>query len=353
MSCLWNAVQKIGEAAYGLTFGPNPFHIEGSLNNLQRAIEEKGKDVIHYKFKDYFQTYSPLEFAVKINDKKSAATLINFGSKVEESSQGFRTVLHFYMDCLNEQTSPDLEMLDLLLDGISDVNLRDERTALTPLEHALKQMRCYAAPHWSVIGRLLQKGATIKEVCGTTPFMIVRDEHTHYREMVRSFEEEKLYLQNLETYLSLEKKYHPDSDSGLTFKEFLSQTSGIRNSISTFATCMDTTSFFSDVERGFLNELDNREGPIRISAEEQSDIDELKSIFSANNAKLKLTQTVNLLNLTRAFCVYHRLFQNLVKKGEAGTFKECFEEWQLNTLLPLLKNSNPNTPIVIEILKWF
>ena len=119
------------------------FEIQGSKESLVSAIDQHGEEVLQYKFKDGFQTYSPLEYAVKLGDRESAQVLITLGASVDDSVQSFGTMVHFFMDCLEEGAEPDLAMLELLLDNISDVNLVEAGAFYTSLERALMHMANY------------------------------------------------------------------------------------------------------------------------------------------------------------------------------------------------------------------
>ncbi len=348
-SCVDSFRQIVTGAVYGT---PDPFLIDGSKETLQDAIEVHGKDVLQCKFKENYQTYSAFEYAVKLGDRKSAQDLISLGACVDDSKRSFGTMVHFFVDCLEENTEPDLELLELLLDNISDVSLRDAGDFCTSLEHALKHMANYKEIRWNVIELLLKKGVSITEEY-STPFKVLQDsfscEYLHGHRVPKSPEKEREYFNKLTKYLELEKKYHPNSESGLTFEEFNENSSAIKSSFRMRLSEMGTSDFFSGSVEDLVDDINTELGKINNppSYDEQEQYAEV--ISEASNAREEVLEKQRQLGVairSELHC-YHHWFNGLVADGD---FKQCFTEWELNQIKPLLSGNSMESAVLRFLL---
>jgi hypothetical protein len=187
-----------------------PFEVKASPEKLKEMIQAKGANVLNCKFKEGFQTYSPLEYAVKIRDTKSAQALIGFGADVEDSPLTHGTLVHFYIGCLSEHAPPNLDMLNLLLDH-TDVNKEEVGCFRNALECALEHMKPYKKMHLDVIEILLKRGSRVEDTNGITPLMYLIVPHKYDSER-RLSDKTQAPRCHLADYLALEKKYHPETD---------------------------------------------------------------------------------------------------------------------------------------------
>lgn len=347
--------KTFGGHLYGTAFGyPDPFEIDATPQNLKVAIREKGKDVLKCKFKDPFhRDYTALEYAVKIGGKDSVCTLIALGAKVDYCSfTSLGTIVHFYIDCIKKDTPPDLEMLNLLLQDLTNVNEEEAGYFCTPLEYALHHMKHYENIHWDVIEILLQKGCRITDAGnGVSPFMILKDSDNHkirYEQMLRTPDEEKRFLDHLVKYLTLERKYHPKSTSALTLKEFKYHTSFFIDQFSRVAVSMSISDFvlsgFESLSE-YLEQLSNPEAlfkkhPLKSQTLESWDqkdlakfLEQCKAVIHRNRRNKIKAEMDSCVLLGKLFRDYHKLFQTLVKKGD---FSECFDLRQLASIMPIV-----------------
>ena len=206
-----SAVRFLIDNAYYLIYGNE---LNATPDNLKWALQQKPADVLNYRFKEGFQTYTILEYAVKCGDVQSAVALIALGTDREHSPACNGSIAHFYMDCLKRDQVPNMEMLNLLLDNISSVDVRDA-DGFTLLERALKVMGSFRTIHRAVIEALLKRGATITKGLGNkTPFEILVDSHGYKTDFPfivwkHGFVEETTFFGCLIDYLELEKKASP------------------------------------------------------------------------------------------------------------------------------------------------
>lgn len=329
--------QKISDNAHYLVYG---YEVKATPENLRWALAQRQEDILKYKFKDSFQTYTIIEFAVKCGDYSSTCTLVELGANLGFSAaSGTGTLLHFYMDCLEENTAPNLDLLHLLIDKI-DINIEEGGWFCTSLERAVTKMAHFKKVHWDVVEILLKRGSriTVNEYTRSSPFMILEDCDFHrikHGRMIRSAEEEITFLRNLSTYAELQRKYHPLSDCSLTLEAFNFHTSNLHDLVTHIAITMSTFAFFSDSVDSFAESL------------EEPGFFEEKSVVSNEKETTEFKQSVQQtqidcsLQLNResskigcAFIVYNKFFQVLVKERK---FTECFATWKLTSILPVFK----------------
>lgn len=298
------------------------------------AILAKGTEVLKYQFKDDYQTYSPLEYAVKIGDKKSARTLIDFGATVEDSPICRGTIVHFYVSCLSEYAFPDLEMLDLLLDHISDINMREAEYFRTALVCALEHMKPYGKVHWNVIDILLKRGSKVAdEKNGITPFIYLKVPYRHGKDL------KKVPIRHLVEYLALEKKYHPQTDSSLTLDEFKFFAVHLNQELASAVSDLKLLISVSEVlaAQPELIEEDLSEPESDSSSEEDLDLMQRERFISACYS-----------SLARKTLDYYKLFQALVKEEN---FKECFEPGPLEYIVRALAAFSTDPVQAKEVLE--
>ncbi len=314
-------LRAIGDGAYHLIWG---HALNATPNNLQWALRQT--DVLQYTFQDGRETYSILEYAVKSADTEATRTLLELGATVESSRTcSMGTMVHFYMHCLREDTPPNLDILNLLLDKLPDINVEEAGYFCTVLEEALKAMGSFKQIHWNVIETLLARGVRVTDVNGTSPFSILLHAHDHKITygfdrrsplMLRSAEEEKTFLANLATYVILEKKYYPDSPSGLTLKEFEFHTSHL---LMAFATTQSN---------------------IAISAASKS------SYFDEEEGKL----SIDYLRFAGTIVSYNFAFNVLVQDA---SFKDYFIPGRMELFISLIKQTSrtPQAEILLGFLR--
>jgi hypothetical protein len=351
-NAIFHYAQKIADNAYYMVWG---YELKATPENLKWALQQNKNDILKYKFKDSFHAYTILEFAIKCGDLSAARTVVESGADLEYSpASGMGSILHFYMDCLEENTPPNLELLNFVIDNISDINVEEAGYFRTPLECALENMSHYKKIHWSVIEVLLQRGSRIteNEYTSRTPFAVLKDAHSHkiqYGHLIRSYEEEIIFLDHLIEYAKLEKKYYVNSNSSLTLEEFKLHTSNLQAVFSRAAISMSCSSFISEAVNSLSDDLQRpdflEETDIHPSDEEIAEFKQL--VISCKNDFYRQNKR-DCSNIGHAFILYHKYFQSLVKEGD---FKECFESWQLASILPAIKkNVSAQTNILLRLL---
>jgi|GEM_PF-5221624 len=341
-------VQIITDTAYYMVYG---YDLKGNSENLKWALQQNQNDILKYKFKDFFHTYTILEFAIKNGDLSAVRAVVALGANLEYSpARGTGGMLHFYMDCLEENSPPNLEILNFLIDKISDINVVEAGYFRTSLECALENMSHYKKIHWSVIELLLLKGAKItkNEYTTRTPFAVLKDSHSHkihQGRLMRSYEEEIIFLDHLSEYIELEKKYYTDSKSCMTLEEFKLHTSNLQAVFSWAAISMSCSSFISGAVQSLADAL-QRPDFFEGAETRPSDAEIVEFKQSMISYKNDCKDDSN--KIGRAFILYHKYFQSLVKEGH---FKECFDSWQLASILPALeKDSSVQTKILLHLL---
>lgn len=329
--------QGVGQRLYDFYLDfYDPIEFQANPENLQRAIRSKRQDVLYYWFKDGPKRYTPLEYAIKIQDKESLRMLLSFVAY--STSPNLEALVFFYIDCLNEKSPPDLEILVLLLDSIPDCNVSKEDSTLTMLEYALKHMGRYRKKQWHVIDLLLKKGARIGDMYGSTPFGILRDSHAHKIQkdvMERTLKEEMRFLNHLTVYLEWEKSYHPRSDSCLSIKEFIFHTSNLSARLTALLIQLDTSSNYS-------NHLDTQTYPVGSTLDRLPEL--VKSKFSEQKRKSSNIKEEIWILKCRDFVALEKLFEYLQSKFSAlvkeGDLKQCLTPWQLKTCLAVLNDNS-------------
>ena len=347
MATIYNYASRIAQQVYGWAYGyPDPLLIEGTPENLKKAIREKGKDVFQCTFKVNNTSYSAAEYCVKINDTTSMQKLIELGAKEEFDKPSSRPIVHFYIECLSERG--DLVMLHLLLDH-TDVNQEDAGYFHTALEHLLEiPLDPENEMHLNAIEVLFQRGARIHSVCGTTPFEVLKRSYNGRiwdgTTPMRSVVEEKTFLFRLANYLDLERNYHPESDSALTFEEFQFHSQNLNRDFTILPIWMDT----SFVSFAISECVKDQELLVSLPEGKREEFTSIaKSFLRAQNYRQSQQAAQIFLNLEQ----YYFLFKKLCKQG---TFKDCFSPGQLEMLTSVLKKANPAaaTPqMVLELMQ--
>ena len=127
---MFSAIQYVRDSAYHAVYG---YELNATEDNLKWAFKHSPEEVLKYTFREGSNVYTILEFAVKCNTTPSVIGLLEHGADPEHSPSSSGSILHFYMDCLKEDTKPNLEMLRLLLDHISDINVTETKYRLSEL----------------------------------------------------------------------------------------------------------------------------------------------------------------------------------------------------------------------------
>jgi hypothetical protein len=325
---IFSYVQKVSDYAYYLTYG---HELNATQQNLNWALKQNREDILKYLFKDAFKTYSILEFAVKCADFHAARFLFELGTAPGFSTTDSGNILYFYMNCLEENRQPNIELLNFLLDKFADDQAVAPHYLQGALELAIENMVHFKKIYWDVIEILFQRGANIQEKDSAfrTPFMILKHAHTHkveLGEMIRSLQEEITFLNHLVRYLKLEKKYCPDSKSALTLEEFKAHTFNQRARFDKAAISMSFSSIIADAIADFAQEFENPDP----SNEEENELKQILEFAQQNCAK---EFSNDCIDIELAFIRYHAYFNTLVKEG---SFEECFETWQLESILPFV-----------------
>lgn len=332
--------QRISEGAHYLVYG---YELNATSENLQWALKQRKEDILKYTFKDSFQTYSIMEYAVKCEDYPATCALVQLGANLDFSSIAFGSMLHFYMKCLREDVKPNLDILHLLINKI-DINTEDGGFFQTPLEIALETMAHFKKVHWDVVEILLQRrariiGNSIHE--SSTPFQILENSWENRRRhgyMIRSFEEEQTFLSNLSHYSELQRKYHPQTECYLSFEAFQYHTSNFQTLVTNAAVSLSSRSFIAKSIDSFAEDLqkpgvlEGKDGEVLPTKEQLIELEALTN----NTLSEQISQECE--EISRAISIYYKYFQILVKEIK---FKQFFTPWQLTSILPVLKK-HPN-----------
>jgi hypothetical protein len=281
------------------TWNPTNYQLEADPESFKWIVRSNGPEILRYVVKGRSNVYSMLEYAVGLQDVESVRILISRGADVDDSplNKG-ENMLHWYIHHLEDNTPPNLEILDLLLTHSSDVNRRGGWFHLSPLELAIKHMAGFKTFYGQVIEALFKKGATISTQYphDPRPFQIfLREDEKSRLDGPRNCEKERIFLQNLALYLEIEKKYCPDSNSSLSVDDFKYHTPNWQYFLRYAASFLNQSSFV-----------------LRSSDPLIGDLLDLESIRSAEKDILKIEQVL---------LEYHRYFQALVRMGN---FKACF-----------------------------
>lgn len=338
--------QMFAEEASHMIWGTGSNVLSATPKSLEWALKQNKSEIPKYKFTESGQTYTILEFAIKCGDLPAVTALVELGMEVEG-------MLHFYMGCLKEDTEPNLDLLNYLIKQIPDINVEEGDNRRTPLECALQNMASYKEIHWNVIETLLHRGSRVTEnhYLNRSLFEILKgsdDDKIQYDRMARTYEEEISFLARLVRYAALEKKYHPESKCSMTLEEFKFHTSNQKMIFTTTAISLDT-SFFISEHVGFLSQdLENpdflKESKSEASEEELAALKEM--VHSCENDS-HIQQMSELKKISNAFILYHSYFKPLVKEGD---FKECFEPWELNSLLPVIEKKKRQGNKIASVL---
>lgn len=328
----------ISDRVYYSVYG---HELNATSENLKWALQQGPEDVLKYRFKDGSKTYTILEYAVKCDDTPSTHALFELGADPEHSpASTLGSIVHFYMDCLREDADPNLQMLNLLLEKISNINVSEAAAGYTPLEQALKVMSSFNKIHWNVIEILLQRGARItEEFWGITPFKVLVDSSEHriiQGYMSRSFEEEKLFFSHLNDYITLERKYHPMTDSQLTLDQFKFFASNCMRLFHQSAILLSSSSSVSEGMKSLSTIMKTPEAVQSFSS--ASDYDHALSMISECQTVASQEQSAMHAELYGNFSLYEMYFRSLVGKG---CFLDCFEPWVLNSIERALEKQTP------------
>ncbi len=312
MTYLVTASSLIADYAYYLRFG---YELPATKENLNWAIQQPKEEMLKYKFKERDFFYSIMEFAVKTGDVSYVRTLALFGADMDFSPMAFGHIIFFYMDCLQEDRPPNLEMLEFLLSKMKDVNEADGGYFQTSLERALERMSHFKEIHWSVIEILLQKGLRVTvSVVDSSPFIVLKN---------FCYAKKILCLNHLVKYLELEKKYHPDSPSALSVDEFEFLTCWQRDGLTKILKT------FSSNQGSFSRKFDMLNGIKNISTPAEAETD--KKVLLEQVSESNVSTCSNLLTLLSCSLTCFRL---LVKEG---SLKDSLESWQCSGILSLVE----------------
>jgi hypothetical protein len=290
------------------------YKLDATKENLAWAIEQPPKELLNWRFEEEGASYTILEFAITCGNIKVATQLFNLNVDFE-SVYNVRggSALHFFLYILKENTAPDLEMLNFLIEKISSNDLLDDIHGFTALEYAVWHMRDYKNIHWNVIKTLLSnEEASFLDGCNRSSlFMMLLDAHNHKIKqgtMNRTLEEEIAFLDNLVQYAVLEKKFHPSSNNFLTQDEFEFHTSHLMLLFEKAADALEYRNPCSGKIYGYSygQEYDT------VSEEEQ--------------AMLKL---VNWQEVCRALTIYYKCYTTLVQNEP---IEVCFADRPLASI---------------------
>lgn len=216
--------KAITDALYYAFYG---YELKATPENLEWALSQENALKYTFKDKEHCKQYNIVQYAIKCQDLSAITTLIELGADLNECCEGYGNCLHYYVDCLKDDSTPSLELLNLLITKVSDINETEAGLFETPMEKALHKASSGCSIHWDVVEVFLKEGSriTLNEFTDNTPFILVRDAYYSwtslpYGQFVLSEKHEEKLLENISQYLKLERKYNPSTDSGLTMKEF-------------------------------------------------------------------------------------------------------------------------------------
>jgi|688.fasta_scaffold19506_5 hypothetical protein len=340
-------VSEFLEYVYHATIGSgDSLEIPGTRENLQNAIKQYGKNILQFHFNEYFQNYTPLEYAIKIGDPEAVRAILSFGSDLH-SPQVKGSIAYFYLFQLS--TNPQLA----------------EKFKDFPelLEFAVKKMFQNKKIDWEIIDILLPLGLKWDCQGNSTIFGMFRDceQNKIASGIYRSAEEEKVHLENLIHYLTLEKKHYPNTSSSLTLKQFQTYAERNKLQISGCTTSMDA----GNTILGFVsqtNEEMKKESSMLPGSTSSLDMDdETVSEFASNfiiESEFFISQnnyalTGQLMHVCTYIKLLHDWFTSLVKEGK---LKDCFQAWELNPIIQALDNRKNKEPFfnlfLIRLNQW-
>lgn len=299
--------------------------LEATSAKLKWALEQD--QPTQYTFKGSGGNfYHILEIAVVFEDLAAVSKLKQLGVPfaVNDYALKFGNILHYYLNHLPEDDfKPHIELLNLIIDNIPDINLKDNVYYATPLEFALCTMSDFENVHWDVIETLLKRGAGISKnpVTHQTPLELLCDSMR-----CKDFEEGNGLLDRLVTYLKLEKKHHWDSTSGLSLDLFKLQTQHFWGPSSGEAIRMATLAYGGS--RAALEKNNQRIDDLLLRCDEVDELAKLKELLATARKNNSDSQQTCLCDLIERMVKYHDYFEALVREGE---FVECFDP----VLLPL------------------
>lgn len=224
VSFLWNIGTQLYLAAYG-------YKLPASRDYLNSTLKQSDRDIVNYTFSDGEEVYSILEYAVKEENLKVFSKLQQLKVPfVDRFALKYGNILHFYLDCLQDNFPHNEALLILILDNLQYIDQQDTVYLATPLEFALKKMARFDKFDWGIIETLFNYGAKIDEnpSLKKIPLEFLCDVGEHWIGR-RSFNEEKQFLKRLTDYLQLEKKHYPYSKSSLSLELFKIHTRGFRS----------------------------------------------------------------------------------------------------------------------------
>ncbi len=237
-------------------------------------------------------------------------------------------ILHFYVECLNEKEPADLEILQLLLDN-TDVDQEDLGLFRTPLEHLLAIHGTKTVLPWKVIEVLLQKGARISSDWENSAFKILK--RCQY-DSDTTVEDEKVFLSNLVKYLELERKFHPLTESALTFEEFGLLSQNLNLFFSYAPACINVSVYVSSAATAFLRDPE-------VFASLTADKRELFFSMTESIHRAEVhNQAVQAVQMIKALSQYYYFYETLCNEG---TFKDCFNPQQLEILSSAFQYTTP------------
>ncbi|MBJ7449449.1 MAG: hypothetical protein JHC93_03710 [Parachlamydiales bacterium] len=341
-------LQDLYQKINGLTPSTTPQKtIIASTDNLLNEIECAGLNSVTCLFKEHFQTYTPLEYAIKSQCLEAISKLLYVNSL--NSNAYFKeetTIIHFYISCLDEH-APNTDILNVLVQHFRNWNKKHPQTNLYPVEQALKHMHAFQSFHWSVIeilfkhDRIINKDLPLENLFST---LVSADNHKIVEErFYRTFDEEKTFLMNLIYYADLEKKYFPDSYCKLPLELFLSHSGNFTQKFSKIADDILTIKDLILKRDELLFMLSETNDQSKIYKQIQ---DQLNLV----NDKIENLHT-QCTYITTTFSSYHYIFKKLVSDSD---FIDCFDDKNLKTIINYLddnKESSSSIKILLDLLK--
>ena len=288
-------VSEFLEYVYHATIGSgDSLEIPGTRENLQNAIKQYGKNILQFHFNEYFQNYTPLEYAIKIGDPEAVRAILSFGSDLH-SPQVKGSIAYFYLFQLS--TNPQLA----------------EKFKDFPelLEFAVKKMFQNKKIDWEIIDILLPMGLKMDHAGNSTIFVMFRNCDSAREEWDFNGPAIVPHITNLQAYLKMEKSVYNNSTSGLTAADF--------------QTCLAEVTKFKLESVGFsisaeTDALSSTKDMKALSEESRDVAEESKSDDKADI----------ICHFMRDCLVW---FEDLVKEGN---FKDCFQPEEVNLFIQAL-----------------
>lgn len=331
--------------------------MEGRAQALRECIQHEDPLSFRFALDSADQTslnlqednvYTPIEYAVRLNDFKSLQYLLGRTENFPDS------LPFFYMECLQEKSPPNLDILKLLLSRISNINLEREIDGEIEnlLGYAVYCMDCFHYLHLDVIEELFKQGAKVSKTNPLPPFellKICRIPHKRsilkltkrifldpkgfplpFPERISIGDSRELFLNRLYQYEKLERKYDPQPSSRLTFKEFFSEKHHLEQSFQGVQICSDFLNAKTQAPREmFFLSIEWRENSAtgkKKQAVHGSSADSAE-LCKDDNFKAAVTMT---LHVFYDKMMKHSLFFNaLVHEGK---FEDCFKRRQIEDL---------------------